>query len=281
MKKIITLFSIILSVQYSYAQDNWNAVKVFELDLDGNNVCYMYIDTVEAMDGGVVFCFQTSDNKIIKTDAQGNIIDRTEALYHFDFAIYNGDTLYIDIPGCVINATSGDTIYQSLSYIPISIAASPYGIYLYLIREGRRCGHRVSNILNKTTIYEFDHMYDSYSMYCSEGILYILQSPDDDKSVLTYFKEDLSYRNQVTIQYYNLTEIAVYRGLIYAYSDIDKAVYRLEPSNETGIDSIIRKDNLKEPVHYGLEGIKTDSSTPGIHIVRNPDGSVRKSIVTK
>lgn len=107
MKKGITLLTIILSVLHSYAQENWNAVKVFELNTD--DIYNFYIDTIGTEDGKVDFCFQTSDYKLIKTDAQGNIIDVTDSPYHY-YTIFNGDTIIID-DGYVINVSKGDTIY--------------------------------------------------------------------------------------------------------------------------------------------------------------------------
>jgi hypothetical protein len=50
----------------------------------------------------------------------------------------------------------------------------------------------------------------------------------------------------------------------------------------TGISSTyVEADGMKEAVHYGLDGRITDPSTPGVHIIRLPDGTVSKTIVTR
>ena len=95
---------------------------------------------------------------------------------------------------------------------------------------------------------------------------------------MTYIYEDLSYRKQVKISG-KFNSLGVYKNSIYTFSPTDKAVFRLEPSDETAVYSVIETDNMKEPVHYGLDGRITDPSTPGIHIVKYPDGSVSKTIV--
>jgi len=60
MNKNVTLFVMAVSVMlHTYAQENWSAVKVFDLNTD-DFVYNMYIDSVGTPDGGPVFCFQTS-----------------------------------------------------------------------------------------------------------------------------------------------------------------------------------------------------------------------------
>ena len=83
MRKIIILFATAASVMLNvYAQDTWNAVKVFELDSeDAGNVYNMYIDSVGATDGKAVFCFQASTQKLIKTDSRGSVIEVTANPY--------------------------------------------------------------------------------------------------------------------------------------------------------------------------------------------------------
>ena len=75
----------------------------------------------------------------------------------------------------------------------------------------------------------------------------------------------------------------MYRGWLYLYNLMDNSVYRLElPRNiETAVGSIVEADGMKEAVHYGLDGRITDPSTPGVHIIRLPDGTVSKTIVTR
>lgn len=66
MKKIATLFIIGISTYlYSFAQDKWNAVKMFDLDTN-EKVYNFYIDSVGVTNGEAVFCFQTNTEKLIR-----------------------------------------------------------------------------------------------------------------------------------------------------------------------------------------------------------------------
>ena len=64
MKRIISLLALALTVLLqANAQEQWNAVKVFDLDVDDAASVYnMYIDSVGTTDGGALFCFQTDSN---------------------------------------------------------------------------------------------------------------------------------------------------------------------------------------------------------------------------
>ena len=279
MRKIITLFVIALSFLCSNAQETWKAVKVFELNID--SVYGMYIDTVGTTNGDVFFCFykriNSSQTSIIKTDINGNVIDVIDEIPSVDltvFTIYNGDTIYItNYTAMIINATNGDTIDgPTTSSFPEFIAASSSNVYCFYRHIGAKKNlSHVYNLFNHNAIYETYK--DLTGLYCSGGVVYILEP-----GLLTYIFENLSYRKQVKISG-KFNSLGVYKNSIYTFSPTDKAVYRLEPSDETAVYSVIETDNMKEPVHYSLDGRITDPSTPGMHIVKYPDGSVSKIIV--
>ena len=274
MKKIITLFAFVLTALCSSAQEHWNAVKVFDLDtVFATSVYNMYIDSVGTTDGEAVFCFQ-SDSNLIKTDFNGAVIDETVNNYHF-FAIFNGDTIISKEDAYhvihVINVTTGDTIYKTNSWMwPGRISASSSGIYLCAISAYRNPYLRyvvincLSGALYKTGLV--------YGLCCSDDGVYVLE-----ESTLT--SHEANKKVNATHSVPAPSGIAEYRGSLYVYSNADKAVYKLQPSDETAINSVIDSEANSEPVHYGLDGKKIDSSTPGIHIVRYPDGTVNKTIV--
>ena len=272
MKKIITLFAFVLTALCSSAQEHWNAVKVFDFDTE-DNVYNMYIDSLRTTDGEAVFCFQ-SDSNLIKTDFNGAVIDETVNNYHF-FAIFNGDTIISKEDAYhvihVINVTTGDTIYKTNLWMwPGRISASSSGIYLCAILAYRNPSIRyfVINCLSGAS-YKTGLV---CGLCCSGDGVYVLED-----STLTYFDENKEVNATHSVP--APSGIAEYRGSLYVYSNADKAVYRLELSNETAVYSVIDSKINSEPVHYGLDGKMIDSSTPGIHIVRYPDGTVNKTIV--
>lgn len=279
MRKIIILFATAASVMLNvYAQDTWNAVKVFDFDLeDAGNVYEMYIDSVGATDGNAVFCFQVSTQKLIKTDSKGNVIEVTSNPYA-DHTIYNGDTLYITYPGVVVNTTSGDTVLRSYGrYICRDITASSSGIYVFLFNTSRGPSI-VKSVLTNEKIFETYY----FNGFCaSKDGVYIFESKkyDDVKCYLNYV--DVKTGNTVqTI--HTISEpkgIAEFRGSLYVYSLTDRSVYRLESPSETSVYSITELKTNSDPVHYGLDGRKIEYSIPGIHILKYPDGKVNKIVV--
>lgn len=282
MRKIITLFSFVITVfLQANAQEQWNAVKVFDLDVDDARSVYsMYIDSVGTTDGEAIFCFQqflsTDAFKLIKTDLSGNVIEVTDNPYPH-FSVLNGDTLICRNNKVVINASSGDTIYTHSVYYCLRIAASSSQAYVYIenpYRNGRPS--YVINCLNEKRIHE-TFMFGA--LCCSRSELYIIERDNGVQGSLITFDEKTGETIKTIHTVKEPNGIAVYRGTLYVYSQTDKAVYKLQPSDETAAYSIIDSEVNSEPVHYGLDGKIIDSSTPGIHIVRYPDGTVNKTIV--
>ena len=284
-KIIYTLFVIAVSfLLHANAQDTLNAVKVFELDTIGiDGLGSMRIDTVGSSDGNAVFCFyskiDSTTKKQLRTDIEGNVIDVTDAPLYTVYTVYNGDTLYISIYGDVINATSGDTIAHV--GVPIGFAASSSRLFVFHHYGGRTVPYFVDDILNHNRIWSFNNQgYLNLSGFCyGDGKIYALVPLDGGMGKLTYMNEDGSNRKQFIIPVLNASGIGVYRGSLYVYSKTTQAVYRIEPSDKTRVYSVFETGTSSEPVHYGLDGRMIDSSVPGIHILRYPDGRVNKIVV--
>ena len=234
MRKIITLFAIAASVILTvYAQDSLKAVKMFEIDTVGiGSLSRMYVDSVGAKDESAVFYFYSkidSNEKIIRTDIEGNIIDITDSPAYSCYTVYNGDTLYIDDHGTMVNATSGDTI-TSVG-VPQGFAASPSGIFVLHCNVGKRTiPYYLQNILNNNTLWSFKNQgVLNVSGFCyGEGKVYMLTRMNGGMGKLTYMNEDGSDRKQVIVPVLNASGIGVYRGSLYVYSKTENAVYRIE-----------------------------------------------------
>ena len=230
MSKNLTLFVMAVSVMlHTYAQENWSAVKVFDLNTD-DFVYNMYIDSVGTPDGGPVFCFQTSySKKLIKTNSKGEVIEETDNPYVF-YTILNGDTL---LSGSVVKNTRGETIAAfSQRYAAYTrIAASSNGIYVYIISEVRGHTTHVVNFLNSEEIIRTSYL---EGMCCGDGILYmLLEVYPYGFGRVVYYDEELKTTNEALIPVVGPVGIAEYRGSIYVYSDVDGALYEVEPSLET------------------------------------------------
>lgn len=286
MRKIVTLFAIAASVILNvYAQDSLKAVKMFEIDTVGiGSLSRMYVDSVGAKDESAVFYFYAkidSNEKIIRTDIEGNIIDITDSPAYSCYTVYNGDTLYIDVHGIVVNAANGDTITSVGA--PAGFAASSFGIFVFhCYPPGKRTvTYDLQDILNNNTLWSFKNqgMLKVSGFCCGEGKVYILEPLDVGMGKLTYMNEDGSNRKQFIIPVLGASGIGVYRGSLYVYSKTENAVYRIEPSDETRVYSVFETGTSSEPVHYGLDGRKIGPSAPGIHILRFPDGRVNKIVV--
>ena len=273
MRKIVTLFSIALFFLYSNAQSSWNAIKVFDFDSDDAvlNIC---IDSLRT-GGQPVLCFFTSignsdSSKLIKMDLKGDVIDAIDIPY-IGFTVFDGDTLFCS-GGRIVNSTSGEKIYSNTIGKCCEIASSDSNVFVYIRHVARSPVFPLVNIMTGKKIYE---TWNLLGLCCVGNLVYIIEG-----SYLTSFQEDGSgKKNIATIPVNKPCGLAEFRGSFYVYSRTDKAVYRLEPSDETAVYSVIETDNMKEPVHYGLDGRITDPSTPGMHIVKYPDGSVSKTVV--
>lgn len=280
MRKIITLFALVLTVLLqANAQEQWNAVKVFDFDPGTERGVYnFYIDTTDTNYSEPVFCFQTSDidMKLIKTDFNGSILQMSPAPYIY-YTIFNGDTLIFKSNSDNVTTVNGDTIascYRS-AYEHAFLAVSSMGIYVF--EYARRVDDNgIINVMNnkERSFIRLPGKQIS-GLCCCEGVVYAIVS----NNTVILKPEDLSSaETTISVNKAGLAGISVYNGVIYVYSNNDKAIYRLEPPPETAVNSVIGYTEKGEPVHYGLDGKRIDPSTPGIHIVRYPDGSVNKTI---
>lgn len=281
MRKIIILFATAASVMlHAYAQETWNAVKLFEIDTTViNSVGKMYIDYTGTQDGDFVFCFHTkidsSSYKTVKTDIRGNVIDITEVPSYSIFTVFNGDTLYITNTG-LINATSGNILYRSNNnYVCLDITSSSSGLYVYL-KNKKRGASIVRNMVNGNDLY---YTINFCGFCCDENGIYIIEHFDGVKGYLNYVDEKTANITQFFHTIDGPEFIVEYKGTLYVYSKTEKAVYRLEPSDGTAVYSITELKGNTEPIHYGLDGRMIESSTPGIHILKYPDGKVNKIVV--
>ncbi|MBO7049067.1 MAG: hypothetical protein J6W42_00440 [Bacteroidaceae bacterium] len=278
MRKIITTFALALMVLLqANAQEQWNAVKVFDLDVDDARSVYsMYIDSVGTTDGEAIFCFQqflsTDTLKLIKTDLSGNVIEVTDNPYP-DFSVLNGDTLICRNNKVVINASSGDTIYKHFAYYCLRIAASFSQAYVYIenpYRNGRPS--YVINCLNEKRIHE-TFMFGA--LCCSKSELYIIERDDDGQGLLITFDEKTGETIKTIHTVKEPNGIAVYRGTLYVYSQTDKAVYRLESAGGT---TAVKSNHaqVQQTVYYNLLGEETDSPSGLTIVVKSfSDGSIK------
>lgn len=268
MKKIV-LLSFSFTLLSSYAQDNWNAKKFFEFNID-DEVYNIYIDSVGTASGNVEFCFQTKAGKLIKTDFNGNVIKTTDNPYKF-FTILNGDTLILN--GHAVVNVKGDTIADYIKNTANYkfIAASSSGIYVFI--GSRSMDVYVKNYLNYDKV--FNTYYDLSGLCCYGGVVYGIQSTGNGTGLLYRINEDLSGYSQTEFPVIDPAGIAVYRDSIFVYSTADKAVYLLKPSE--GLTKVRSIDNQTQEISFfNLSGQKTDTPS-GLTIVieQNSDGTIR------
>ena len=281
MRKIITLFALVLTVLLqANAQEQWNAVKVFDFDPGTERGVYnFYIDTTDTNYSEPVFCFQTSDRdmKLIKTDFNSSILQMSPAPYIY-YTIFNGDTLILKSNSDNVTTVNGDTIascYRS-AYEHAFLAVSSMGIYVF--EYARRVDDNgIINVMNnkERSFIRLPGKQIS-GLCCCEGVVYAIVS----NSTVILKPEDLSSaETTISVNKAGLAGISVYNGDIYVYSNADKVVYKLQPSDENSVYSVIDSKINSEPVHYGLDGRIIDSSAPGIHVIRYPDGSVKNTVI--
>lgn len=274
MRKVVTLFVLAASFLLdAYAQETWNAVKMF--DFDAHEVQVMQIDTIGAADDEIAFSFLTSyvvdsstfTQKIIRTNTNGEFISETDYPYPFGYytVMDNGDTL-ITAGNYVINVTRQDTIYYTVN-ICYAISATSSGIYVYMW-DGTRHYPFIMNIVNKEKIFNTSNCSVCRS---GDGIYAIISSED-----LYYYDEHTKEIIKTKINVNTpITGIAEYKGSLYVYSQTDKAVYRLEPPEVvTSVSS--NRAEVEQTAYYNLLGEQTDTPS-GLTIVvtRYSDGSVR------
>jgi len=271
MRKIITLFAFVLSALNSTAQYGWNAVKVFDFDAE-DKVYNMYIDSVGGADGDAVFCFQSdSTNRLIKTDLYGEIIQISDNPYRA-FTVFNGDTL-VSAADAVINIKSGDTVFIAPhDYIIGDITSNSFAAYVVVMTP-----YRIEKRFLIVDCIKGESIINTIiplGICCSEEGVYYMTN-----GFVNYVDVNGDNRAQTTDSVKDPAGITYYKGSLYVYSNADKVVYKLQPSDENSVYSVIDSKINSEPVHYGLDGRIIDSSAPGIHVIRYPDGSVKNTVI--
>lgn len=275
-KNVLTIIAI-LGVMLCNAQINQNASVVFQTDID--SIYNFYIDTIGSTSGDVEFCFQTVSGKLVKTDINGSIIGIESNPYKY-FTIYDGDSLVLSkgsvIKGGDIIATASDTLCRL-------IAASPVGIYVYyggdIDSRGVAWSWQVQNVSAEDSfdkIIFYSTPISGLSVY--QDSLYVIQYLNKRiYSVNVNNPRGRGFRDISSIG--QPVGIAGYKGQLYVFSNADKTLYRLKISGETGILFVKAPIPSEGPVYFGLDGKKADPKEPGIHIVKYPDGSVKKLVV--
>ena len=252
LKNIVALTIALLTFPLLASSQNgtlpnvqWNATKVFDLDLE--QVYNLYIDTLGLNDVETVICFQTKDGKLIKTDFSGNIL-RTEDNPYTYFTSYNGDTVIIK--GTNLVNEKGDTIVKmSDKYNYSYIAASQSSIYVQQIREGASSFLTMGGVIDATIGFESGSLkistgFDSSlsGLCCGDGFIFDVICSPEAKGILQYRKEgDLNTTSRCDITVNNPAGVAVYGDFLYVYSNTDKALYKLETPDGLGISALIDK----------------------------------------
>ena len=258
------------------AQNRWEAKKVFKLDID--SIYNFYVDTIDSNDGVVDFCFQTMSDKLIKTDANGTKHCITNNPYKY-YYLLDSDTIILENHSVIKNIR--DTICvlpekgaaSFLSYV----AASSNGTYVYyyagwgsfVYNVGKQYGDSIKEVFASSPL---------SGLCCYEGYVYGLQSYDNAGVLLQHDEKNKAKYTQIAISIKSPVGIAGYGGYLYIFSNTDKTLYRLKPSDETVVHSIINSKAERCSVHYGADGRIIDPAKRGIHIVKRFDGSVYKFI---
>ena len=284
-KKLFFLCLSIMSVLIASSQTVFNSVKVFELDTD--SVYNFYIDTIGTGSGNTEFCFQTVTGKLVKTDSQGSVLSITDNPYTY-FTVLNGDTLILN--DLKVENTKGDSIASVLKEGETSsvsseshyIAASSSGIYVYWGQNAR--SKRYSQDDQIRNLLEFDNIIPVFwtthivGLCTYQGFIYGLSMFEESVSV-TYANEQAAKPTAYSNAELNIRHpagIAGYRNSLYVYSNADKALYRLELSDQTQVNSIDNSNSDDFIVNYGLDGKKVKPSSNGIQIKTNADGTTNK-----
>lgn len=252
-----------------------NTVKVFDLAID--NVYNIYIDTT---DSEVSFCFQTSD-KLIKTNPQGEVIERTNNPYRY-FTVLNGDTLILK--GHAVIDINGETVvdYYGIRGSYQYIAASSAGIFVF---QNVGNGSSVQDFLNGKRLFFASNL---KGLCCSGGIVYSIQpqSVETYPSLLIWRNTDDSNSSsyQLPLQISDPRGIAEYGDYLYIYSNADKALYRIEaplPQDQTVTESRADSINIGKDTIYFYEPNRNFSNLIGAGISPdNIDSVVLYSLTT-
>ena len=282
-KTIVFLCLFITSVFVAHSQTAFNPVKVFDLDTD--SIYNFYIDTIGTESGNAVFCFQTITGKLIKTDSDGSIISTTPNPYKY-FAVYQGDTLILD-DTIVINS-NGDHIASILYegekrwelFESHFISVSPSGIYTYWGLNPHSTeasyGDKIRNVIGSDRLTSSIFATHIIGLCVYQETIYALHYNFSDEYVFIGCKhEPISPSYDTFIDQVNLRNpagIAGYKGSLYVYSNIDKALYRLEQTEPTNVNAYKNSSPDEQAISYGIDGKKIESNSSALQIRKNNDG---------
>ncbi|MBR4594738.1 MAG: hypothetical protein IKO33_09225 [Bacteroidaceae bacterium] len=288
-RRIVLLVLFITSVFIAHSQTVFNPVKAFDLDTD--SIYNFYIDTIGTESGNAVFCFQTITGKLVKTDSDGSIISTTPNPYKY-FAVYQGDTLILD-DTIVINS-KGDHIASILYegedrpelYESHFISVSPSGIYTYwgLNPHSTKSsyGDQIRNVIGSDRLTSSIFATHIIGLCVYQETIYALHYNFSDEYVSIGCKhEPISPSYDTFIDQVNLRNpagIAGYKGSLYVYSNIDKALYRLEQTEPTNVNAFKNFSPDEQSISYGIDGKEIESNSSALQIRKNNDG-VSKVIV--
>ena len=276
MKRIILCLAALSYMIIIHAGNNSNVTKVFQADID--SIYNFYIDSIGSTSGDVEFCFQTVSGYLVKTDIDGTIISKESNPYKY-FTVYDGDTLVLS-NGSVIKGD--DTIANARDTLCRLIAASHDGLFVYwggdIDARGGSWSWQVHNILG---VDNFDK-----NMFYSTPISGLSVYKDSLYAIQYFYNRivsvNINTKRGITRDISFISQpvgIAGYKGKLFVFSNADRTLYRLEQSDDTGFHSVLAPIKSDVPVYFGLDGKESDPNEPGIHIVKYPDGSVKKQVV--
>ena len=263
LKRSMTIALLLLSL-YSMGQDQmntdfkWNAVKVFDLDID--DVYNIYIDTLNAANGEAAFCFQTNSGKLIKTDIKGATLSTVDNPNTY-FTCYNGDTLILT--GNTLVYGNGNVLYElptltvplwSIQYSYITV--SPSGLLVSEFHDYNSAVAEYISLINPDVDYETVLQLNTLSgipvtgLCYSDGFVFAIQTKTDNKCYLTRRIVDNSKKqSEDNVPIEGPAGIAGYNGYLYVYSNTDKALYRLETPEGYGIEALNEKPKPDDNNH--------------------------------
>lgn len=283
MKKYVLSIIFLCGLVCSHASDTLSFTKVFQVEID--SVYNFYIDTIGTTSGGVEICFQTTTGKLVKTNISGTILNMTDNPYKY-FTFWNGDTIILQNKS--ILSVKGDTIAKPVAPVVTSsecrlIAASSEGIYIYvggdIDSRSVAWSWQIMNVLE-----EYGSSNPLYSTPINglcfyQGRLYCINylTKDEHGSLKTKSVTNTDAGNNIngTIPFQQPVGVAGYGGYLYIFSNYDKSLYRLDPSQTTtGIN--INPIEILDVTYYNLSGQETETPS-GLTIVvtRYSDGTVR------
>ena len=281
MKNRVLLAIAVSITLNAAATETFNAVKVFQVDID--SIYNFYIDTIGTTSGEVEFCFQTTTDKLIKTNIEGNILSTTNNPYKY-YTVFDEDTLILN--GCYI-IKNKDTIAYASDTMCRLITASQSGIYVYfggdIDSKGVSWSWQVQNVLANSyseRICFYSNPISGLLFY--QDTLYALEPTYTNNSgnLYSFSIYNNGPKKSASVPIKQPVGIAGYRGKIYVFSNSNKTVYQLTGTYNTDDNtSVSAYLEDKAPIHYGLDGKEISPSSPGVHIVKYPNGSVNKTII--